>query len=71
MLSLNNVTDEAELREFEERIRRFLKHSEPIEYAVEPKIDGLAVELVYLGGKFAVGSTPRRWRQWREHHGQS
>ncbi|MGH7871493.1 MAG: NAD-dependent DNA ligase LigA, partial [Candidatus Binatia bacterium] len=57
MLSLNNVTDEAELREFEERIRRFLKHSEPIKYAVEPKIDGLAVELVYLGGKFAVGST--------------
>ncbi len=57
MLSLANVTDEAELREFEERIRRFLKHHEPIKYAVEPKIDGLAVELVYLGGKFAVGST--------------
>ncbi len=57
MLSLNNAMDEEELREFEERIRRFLKHSEPIEYAVEPKIDGLAVELVYLDGKFAVGST--------------
>jgi DNA ligase (NAD+) len=57
MLSLNNVMDEEELREFEERIRRFLKHSEPIEYAVEPKIDGLAVELVYLDGKFTIGST--------------
>ena len=57
MLSLNNAMDEEELREFEERIRRFLKHTDPIEYAVEPKIDGLAVELVYLNGKFTVGST--------------
>ena len=57
MLSLNNAKDAEELREFEERIQRFLKHSGPIEYAVEPKIDGLAVELVYLDGKFAVGST--------------
>jgi DNA ligase (NAD+) len=57
MLSLNNATDEEELREFEERIQRFLKHSDPIEYAVEPKIDGVAVELVYLNGNLTVGST--------------
>jgi len=57
MLSLNNAMDGEELKEFEERIQRFLKHSEPIEYAVEAKIDGLAVELVYLDGKFTVGST--------------
>jgi len=57
MLSLNNAKDAEELEEFEERIQRFLKHSSPIEYAVEPKIDGLAVELVYLDGKFTVGST--------------
>ena len=57
MLSLNNANDEEELAEFEERIRRFLKHIGAIEYAVEAKIDGVAVELVYLGGKFAVGST--------------
>ena len=57
MLSLNNANDEEELAEFEERIRRFLKHTGAIEYAVEAKIDGVAVELVYLGGKFAVGST--------------
>ncbi len=57
MLSLNNAKDAEELREFEERVQRFLKHSEPIEYAVEPKIDGLAVELVYIDGKFTVGST--------------
>ena len=57
MLSLNNAMDQEELAEFEERIRRFLKTSETIEYAVEPKIDGLAVELVYDDGKFTVGST--------------
>ena len=57
MLSLNNAMAPEELEEFEERIRRFLKISDNIEYAVEPKIDGLAVELVYVDGKFALGST--------------
>ena len=57
MLSLNNATDEEELRDFQERIQRFLKHNDAIEYTVEPKIDGLAVELVYVDGKFTVGST--------------
>jgi DNA ligase (NAD+) len=57
MLSLNNATDPEELEEFEERIQRFLKHSEAIDYAVEAKIDGLAVELVYVDGRFTVGST--------------
>jgi DNA ligase (NAD+) len=57
MLSLNNAMDPEELREFEERIQRFLKHSGTLEYAVEPKIDGLAVELVYIDGRFTVGST--------------
>ncbi len=57
MLSLNNAMAQEELKEFEERIQRFLKSSDAIEYAIEPKIDGLAVELVYLDGKFTVGST--------------
>jgi len=57
MLSLNNAMDPQELVEFEERIRRFLKHSNGIDYAVEPKIDGLAVEIVYLDGRFTSGST--------------
>ena len=57
MLSLNNVTDADELREFEERIQRFLKLDGAIDYAAEPKIDGLAVELVYIDGRFIVGST--------------
>ncbi|MBM4263991.1 MAG: NAD-dependent DNA ligase LigA [Deltaproteobacteria bacterium] len=57
MLSLNNATDAESLQEFQERLQRFLKHDQKIEYAVEPKIDGLAVELVYVDGKFTVGST--------------
>ena len=57
MLSLNNAMAPEELEEFEARIRRCLKISDNIEYAVEPKIDGLAVELVYVDGKFTLGST--------------
>jgi DNA ligase (NAD+) len=57
MLSLNNAHDDDDMAEFDERIRRFLKTSEPIEYMVEPKIDGLAVECVYDEGRLTVGST--------------
>ncbi|HEY1235139.1 MAG TPA: NAD-dependent DNA ligase LigA [Candidatus Binatia bacterium] len=57
MLSLNNAMDPQELVEFEERIQRFLKHNDSIDYAVEPKIDGLAVEIVYVDGRFTSGST--------------
>ena len=57
MLSLNNANNQEEMEEFEERIRRFLKSAQPIEYVVEPKIDGVAVELVYDQGRFVVGST--------------
>jgi DNA ligase (NAD+) len=57
MLSLDNGFDEAEIREFDTRIRKLLPAQEKIEYVLEPKFDGLAVELVYEAGRFAVGST--------------
>ena len=57
MLSLNNATDAEEMAEFEARIQRFLRSSEPIDYVVELKIDGVAVELLYVDGRFTVGST--------------
>jgi DNA ligase (NAD+) len=57
MLSLNNATAAEEMGEFEARIRRFLRNTEPIEYNVEPKIDGVAVELLYVDGRFTLGST--------------
>ncbi len=57
MLSLNNANNQEEMQEFEERIQRFLKSFQPIEYILEPKIDGVAVELVYEQGRLTVGST--------------
>lgn len=57
MLSLSNANGQEDLADFEARVLRFLRRSEPLEYSVEPKIDGVAVELVYIDGRFAVGAT--------------
>jgi len=57
MLSLANAFDESEARDFDKRVKKFLGTSEDIEYVAEPKLDGLAVELVYERGQFVVGST--------------
>lgn len=57
MLSLDNAFDEGELREFDDRVRRLLGARASIGYVAEPKLDGLAVELVYENGIFRVGST--------------
>jgi DNA ligase (NAD+) len=57
MLSLGNALNEEELVEFDARIRRFLGRDEPVRYACEPKIDGVAVELVYRDGVLEIGST--------------
>jgi DNA ligase (NAD+) len=57
MLSLDNAFAAAEVREFDARLRRQLGIGEPIAYVAEPKIDGLAVELVYRHGVFVQGST--------------
>ncbi|MBE0517063.1 MAG: NAD-dependent DNA ligase LigA [Methanophagales archaeon] len=56
MLSLNSVTAEEEVKDFDDRVRRMLG-GEELEYVVEPKIDGLAMELIYEAGSFVVGST--------------
>jgi len=56
MLSLQNVTTPEEMAAFDERTRKFLGR-ERIEYVAEPKVDGVAVELVYEQGALAVGST--------------
>ncbi len=57
MLSLENALAEEDAREFDRRVRRFLGTEEPVAYTVEPKLDGLAVELVYVDGALAVAST--------------
>ncbi len=59
MLSLANAMAEDEVREFEGRIRRILELGDDLDvtYVAEPKLDGLAIELVYEDGRLVVGST--------------
>ena len=57
MLSLANAFSEGELFEFEQRLAKLLERSEPLTYALSPKIDGVAVELVYVDGRLTVGAT--------------
>ncbi len=56
MLSLDNTYNEAEVREFDARLCRTLS-IDSIEYACEPKIDGVAIALVYDDGVLVQGST--------------
>jgi DNA ligase (NAD+) len=56
MLSLNNALSEEEVIAFDRRIREGLGE-ETVEYAAEPKFDGLAISLTYEGGVFARGAT--------------
>ena len=57
MMSLANAMSEDELTAFDTRIKKGLDISQEIEYVIEPKLDGLAVELIYENGKFVNGST--------------
>jgi len=57
MISLEDAFSEAKVREFEERLQRFLRSRETLQYVLEPKMDGCAIELVYEQGRFRVGST--------------
>jgi DNA ligase (NAD+) len=56
MLSLNNAFTEEDVVAFDRRAREGLRKDE-IEYAAEPKFDGLAISLVYERGRFARGAT--------------
>jgi len=66
MLSLENAFNASDLQAFEDRLLRFL-HQDiaapstyppvTLSYMAEPKIDGLAVELVYEQGRLSMGST--------------
>ena len=59
MLSLGNVQTDGELDELDARVHRLLglPPAEPVRYVVEPKLDGLAIELVYQDGLLVQGST--------------
>ena len=57
MLSLANAMNHDELIDFDSRIKKILNTKQNIEYVMEPKLDGLAVEVVYEDGFFKHGST--------------
>ena len=58
MLSLNKATSQAEFLDFHRRVTELSKTSgESMRYVVEPKFDGLAVEVVYERGTLSLGST--------------
>lgn len=56
MLSLNNAFANEEVAAFDQRVREALERDD-IEYAVEPKFDGLAISLTYRDGVFVHGAT--------------
>jgi len=57
MLSLENAFNREEVQEFDERVKRFLKPAEDLTYTVEPKMDGLAIELIYEQGLLIRSAT--------------
>lgn len=56
MLSLGNAFDDADVRNFDRRVRE-LGGVDEVDYAVEPKFDGLAVSLTYARGQLVQGAT--------------
>ncbi|MFN3786362.1 MAG: NAD-dependent DNA ligase LigA, partial [Thiothrix sp.] len=57
MLSLSNVFSAAELWAFDKRIHERLESTAPIEYVAEPKLDGLAISLLYENGVLTRAAT--------------
>ncbi len=50
MLSLDNAFSHDEIRDFHKRVERLIGRGADIEYTIEPKYDGLAMELTYING---------------------
>lgn len=57
MLSLDNAFDDDELREFDRRVRDRLNSPDAVEYACEPKLDGIAISLLYRDGVLERAAT--------------
>ena len=57
MGSLEKVTTDEGLTKWAEDVRKRLDSDEPVAYVTEPKIDGLAVSLLYEDGRFVRGAT--------------
>lgn len=57
MLSLDNVFSDDELKAFEQRIFDRLKNTQAIDFSCEPKLDGLAISILYRDGKLVQAAT--------------
>jgi DNA ligase (NAD+) len=57
MLSLENGFSEEDLIDFDRKVRERLARSGPIEYAAEPKLDGLAISVMYRNGEYFRAAT--------------
>ena len=57
MLSLDNGFNDADILDFDNRVKKNLDTADDIIYIAEPKMDGVAVELVYENGRLAAAST--------------
>ena len=55
MLSISNTYEPGELRDFDQRTRRFLNldDNDPLEYTVELKIDGVSISILYENGELS------------------
>lgn len=60
MMSIDNTYSEAEVRAFDDRVRRGLGGEESIRYVLEPKIDGASVSLRYENGVLVLAATRGR-----------
>ena len=58
MLSLNNVFQSSELSSYMERVeKKLLINSDKIQFSAEPKLDGLAINLLYTNGILELAAT--------------
>lgn len=57
MMSLSNIFERNELFEFDQRVKKTLGRPSGIKYVVEPKLDGVAIELIYESGSLVSAST--------------
>lgn len=57
MLSLDNAFNETDMRDFYQRVQNLLKSDQPVEFACEPKLDGIAVSLMYRQGLLVQAAT--------------
>ena len=57
MLSLENAFGDEEVAAFDRRVRERLKLDDEIDYAAEPKLDGLAIALLYRNGRLQYAAT--------------